>query len=166
MSEPTPPLSQPTPELPEPFGSTPRAPKGSSGCAKPALLGCAVLLVLFGVASIVFLVKAKDLLAWTFRQMESSIVAQLPEDVTSEERARLERAFDAAARKAVSGEVEPLALQQLQGELMRLSGRIEGLTREDVMSLIDELESFAEIEPQPPPEEEAPEAVDPELTSV
>ena len=62
-----------------------------TGCSRPALLGCGVLILLLGAASILFLVKADDLFDWAVRQFEAQINEQLPEEISAEERARLEK---------------------------------------------------------------------------
>ncbi len=158
-------------EIPDPFGSAPIHPSGSQGCGKPMLLGCATVLVLLGVAAIFFLFKAKDVLIWAFGHMEAGVMEKLPEDLSNEEVMRLERAFEAATQAAVSGRADTLALQELQTELMGLSTRIESLTREDVLSLIEVLERFGGIDGEMPPEEAQPpplppEAEAPALTAV
>ena len=170
MSELHPP-SQQSPEIPDPFGSAPIRPAGSAGCGKPMVVGCAVVMFLLGVAAIFFMFKAKDVLIWAFAQMEAGVMEKLPENVSNEEVERLERAFDAAIQAAVSGEADTLALQDLQGELMGLSARIESLTREDVLSLIEVLERFGGVDGDVPPEEALPpplpvEVEEPALTSV
>ena len=175
MSEPHS-TGQPAPEIPDPFGSVPIQPTGSVGCGKPMLVGCATVLVLLGVAAIFFMFKAKDVLIWAFGQMEAGVMEKLPEDLSDDEVARLERAFAAATRAAVSGKADTLALQELQRELMGLSARIETLTRADVLSLIEVLERFGGLDGDAPPAEAQPpplsveplpvEVAKPELTSV
>ena len=168
MSEPHSPHPSAT-EIPDPFGSAPIRPTGGAGCGKPMLIGCAGILVLLGIATILFLFKAKDVLVWAFDQMEAGVMEKLPEDISTEEVERLEAAFDAAARAAVSGRADTLALQELQSELMGLSASIERLSREDVLSLIEVLERFAGTEAEEPVEEAQPppaELEEPGLTSV
>jgi hypothetical protein len=159
MSEPTPPQLPP-----QPFAPTPRP--TSSGCGKAALVGCGVLLLLLGIGAVVFVVKAKELLGWSMRRMQEQILSRLPDDVTEAERERLERAFAAAGRKATAGEIDPVALQRLQREMVSLT---QGeLTRERVLEVTATLEEIAgttapdgsESPPaEAPPAETAPEEV-------
>lgn len=161
MTEPHEPIPpQPPTEPPRPFADAPRpAPKG---CSRPLLIGCGVLLVLLGIAAIVLIAKAKDLLAWTLNEFEDQIVTALPEEVTAGERARLERAFDAARTEIRDGELEPPALKALQRQLTKAAekARAKSLTRDDVLDLLSALERVggllpADGEPQPPPDESA-----------
>lgn len=88
------------------------------------------------------MVKAKDLLAWTMREVEEQVVAALPEDVTDAERARLERGFDAAIARMQKGEVETPALYALQSQLMNAAEKSQKKTieRDDVLDLLSALE--------------------------
>jgi hypothetical protein len=152
MSEPqTPPPTQP-PDAP--FSGEPRR-LGGAGCSRPLLLGCGGLVVLLGIAAIVFLVKARDLLGWTIRQIETQVVTALPADVTAEERFRLERGFDAALERIGAGEVEPPALFALQRQLRRATERAgEGtLDREAVLDLLSALERVGGLLADPEPED-------------
>lgn len=162
------PISPPPPPAPpgRPFEAVPR--RSPKGCGRPLLVGCGVLAVLVGVAAIVFLLKAQDLLSWTMEKLEEQIVAALPEDVTAEERQRLERGFDAAIAKIRAGEIEPPSLTALQRQLQQAAAKAprKDLTREDVLDLLSALERVggllpADDEPgEPPPAEPAPPAAE------
>jgi hypothetical protein len=105
--------------------------------------------VLVGIAAIVFLLKAKDVLSWTMEKLEEQIVAALPEDVTAEERQRLGRGFDAAIAKIRAGEIEPPSLTALQRQLQRAAEKAprKELTREDVLDLLSALERVGGLLP-------------------
>lgn len=143
--------STPTPapeDTPLPFH--PETPKGTgSGCSRAGLIGCGLVLLLLGAAAIVFLVKAGDLFAWAMTKFEEQVIEALPEEFSSQERQRLERAFRAATEAVREGEADPSALQRLQERLRQSVLAGEGrLTREDVLELIKVLEEVAGSEPQ------------------
>jgi len=112
------------------------------GCSRPLLLGCGGIVILLGIAAIVFVVKAKDLLAWTMRELEQQVVAAWPADASAEERSRLDRGFAAALDKIKQGEVEPPALFALQRQLAKAADKSQKkqLTRDDVLDLLSALE--------------------------
>jgi len=142
-------------------------PAKASGCGRPALIGCGILVVLLGIAGIVLIAKAKDLLGWTMRQLQAQVVAQLPDDVTADERARLDRGFKAALEKIGAGEVQPPALAALQRQLMNAAEKSQAktLTRDDVLDLLSALERVGGLLPpddeplDETPPEKAPAAV-------
>jgi hypothetical protein len=157
----------PPPSGPRPFAPSPRRAPG--GRARPVWIGCGVLLALLGVAAIVFVVKAKDLLAWTMGELRTQVTAALPAEVTVEERARLQRGFDAAMDKIRRGEVEMPALKALQRQLTNAAEKAPRgeLTHDDVLDLLSALERVGGLlepgaEPGPvaprsdPPESPAP----------
>lgn len=147
-----------TVDSPQPFD--PQAPRTvGRGCGRAALLGCGVFLLLIGIAAVVVVLKAKDVMRWGLDKMQAQIEAEIdratPADLTSEDRARLKTAFDAAISKVTSGEADPTALSKLQGELQRVTGRAgRAWTRDEVMSLVVALEEIAgeKGETQPTPE--------------
>lgn len=147
----------PTPAA-RPFAPAPASPPG--GCGKPMLVGCGVLAILLGVGAIVFVVKAKSLLAYALGKLQAEVEAHLPEDLDANERQRLEAGFAATLARVRSGQIDPERLQTLQAELLDAAERSsrDQLTRDDVRTLIVALEEFAGIEPaaEPPPEAEAP----------
>jgi hypothetical protein len=105
-------------------------------------VGCGIVIVLVGIAGIAFVVKAKDLLAWTMRQVQTQVSAALPADVTGAERDRLQRGFDAAIARMQKGEIETPALYALQSQLMNAAEKSQQktLTRDDVLDLLSALE--------------------------
>lgn len=152
----------------QPF--TPDAPATApGGCGRPLLIGCGVLIVLLGIAAAVFVIKAKDLFGWAMARFEEEVVRMLPDDLTGEERQRLDAAFDAALAAWDAGEADPVALQRLQEELWHTVSRSDGkLTREQVVNLTRALERVAGMEsPEEPdlPEESPPEELE-ELSGV
>lgn len=155
MSEPTIPPPSP-PAAGRPFTGEPR-PVRMSGCGRPALIGCGVVVVLLGVAAIVLVAKAKDLLAWTMGELQEQVMAALPEDVTAAERSRLDRGFDAALERIYAGEVEPPALYALQRQLMNAAEKSQAktLTRDDALDLLSALERVGGLLPANAGEPEA-----------
>lgn len=124
---------------------SPSAPQGTGGgCGRVGIIGCGVLILLLGVAAVVFLLKAGDLFAWAMTRFEAEIIAVLPEDLTDEERQRLHEAFASATAAVRSGEFDPLALQRLQGKLRdSILDESGTLSREEVLELIDLLEELS-----------------------
>ena len=161
---PPPPPSAPPPIVPgRPFTGEPR--RAPSGCSRPLLFGCGGIVVLLGIAAIVFVIKAKDLLAWTMRELEQQVVAAWPADASADERARLDRGFAAALDKIKQGDVEPPALFALQRQLSKAAEKSQQrkLTRDDVLDLLSALERVGGLLtpdsdelPAPPAAEPAP----------
>lgn len=134
------------PPLPEPHAK-PFAPEkiaGGGGCQKPLLVGCGLLSLLLGIAAVVFVVKAKDVLAYAMNQLQVEVVSHLPEDVGESERQRVESGFDAALARIRSGELDPAALQELQKKLTTAASAAatRRLTREELDGLIAALDKF------------------------
>lgn len=148
MSEPGLPVQIPPQK---PFAPEPKAAPG--GCGKPVLIGCGLLAILLGIGAVVFVVKAKSLLAFALEKLEAEVVANLPEDVTGEERERLRTAFDGTLARIRSGQIDPEALQRLQLKLVAAaeSASQDKLTRDEVQALTLALEGFAGIESPPAP---------------
>jgi|CXWL01.1.fsa_nt_gi hypothetical protein len=157
MSETQIPTSSATPFDPQP------APAARGGCGRIALLGCGGLLLLTGVAAVIFVLKAKDFVRWGFEKMQAEvqakIEAKMPPDLTAEDRERLRQAFAAATAKASSGEADQAAMQRLQGELVAVVRKAEtGLTRDDVVALTVSLEALGGTAPNAPPGAVTPDA--------
>lgn len=134
------------PPLPPPQ-SKPFAPEmtsGGGGCQKPVLIGCGLLSLLLGIAAVVFVVKAKDVLAYAMNQLRAEVVAHLPEDAGETERQRLDVAFDAALAHIRGGELDPAALQELQKKLTAAASASAArrLTREELDGLVAALDKF------------------------
>lgn len=151
------------PRTGQPFAAEPLSPRSLSpkgdrpagGCGKPALIGCAAVVVLLGLAAVIFLLKARDLFGWLMVRFEDQVVASLPDDVTDDERERLHAAFVAASEAVQSGRADAAALQRMQSTLSR--GVVEGegkLTRQEVVELIVALEEVAGAGRDAPPLED------------
>ena len=90
--------SQVPPELTPPttpFADAPIEPR-AGGCSKPALIGCGVVFLLLGIAGLVFVLKAKNLLVWSLEKVRAGNAANLPADATAADRERFNAAFVAA----------------------------------------------------------------------
>ena len=124
----------------EPFRSEPAQLKG---CGKPAVIGCLVLLLVVAAGLLILMWKARDLLEYAIVQYREAVVESLPEDLSLEERERLDRAFDAAILAITSGELDPAGLQRLQRSLASPPRRGETLSRAAVLELIEALEAVA-----------------------
>jgi hypothetical protein len=152
---PPPPVTPPTPP-PRPFSGEPRDLGSRGGCGRPLLLGCGVLIVLLGIAGIVFVAKAKDILAYAMGELQQQVTAALPPEVTTDERTRLARGFDAAMERIAAGKVEPPALYALQRQLMKAAEKAPAgtLTHDDVLDLLSALERVGGLLEAPPAGEE------------
>lgn len=110
------------------------------------MVGCAVMLVLLLIGCVLFLFKATDLFGWALTQMEQQVLTALPDDLDAATRRQLVDAFDAVAEAVDEGRAEPQSLQELQSELYQISQSAgDGLTRQQVLDLIDVLERAAGI---------------------
>jgi hypothetical protein len=135
---------RPLPPLPRPFAVEPRRLRGGAGCSRGALIGCGVLVVLFGIGTVALSTRATQISVWLLRKLEARITAELPAEVRPVERQRLQQAFADLYAAMASGSVEPAALQELQRRLWTLAGEVErGLTREQVRELTAALERAA-----------------------
>jgi hypothetical protein len=139
MQPPTPPSTPVSPFNP----GKPITPGGGSSGKRPLLIGCGALLVLLGIAAVILVAKRGELVGWMFEKLEAQILAKLPEDVTPEERQRLDQAFDSAAQALGSGAVDPARSEQLNAVLLDLAQGGRQLTREDILKLTTALEEVA-----------------------
>jgi hypothetical protein len=125
-----------------------------------ALAGCAAALVLVGLGVLALMLKAGDLVRWSLGQVRSEIVRALPEDLPAAHRQRLAAAFETVDQHLEQGELNALAFQDLQRELMRFARLGRPPTEEEVVALAAALERFAGVEPPPsgvsPTEQPAP----------
>ena len=142
MEPPTSPSTPPAPFHPGP----PRSASGASG-KRPLLIGCGALLVLLGIAAVVLVAKRAEVVGWMFEKLEAQILAKLPEDVTPEERQRLDQAFDDAAQAIGSGAADQAEADQLNSVLLELAQGGRQITREDVLELTRALEEVAGKKP-------------------
>lgn len=140
---------------PDAFDLRPGPPDSKgSGCSRNLLIGCGILLVLLGVATVLLVLNASKLATWMYTKLEEQVVAQLPEDLSEEDRQRLGAAFDNVRAAIRDGTVSPGKLQQAQGKMMEMAQDAEGVTAEEVRELTALLEEAAGGEP--PAEEEPP----------
>lgn len=124
----------------EPFSPQGPQPRGGSG-TRWALIGCGALIVLLGIGSVVFLLKAKDLFGWMMGELEAEVMESLPANITDSEERELAAAFEAAVEAVRQDRVSPAALQDLQGILRdALQDGPNRLSREEVRSLIEALD--------------------------
>ena len=145
MSEPG--MSNMRSDEPDPFASQVERTSGG-GCGKPAWIGCGVLLILLGIVAIVFIVKAKDILRWSLKTVETKIMSSLPEGTTAAEKQRLSAAFDGAIKAATEGKVNPADLGDMQSAIMHATESTKtGMTHQDVEQLTIALEKVAGIAP-------------------
>ena len=154
-------MSEPTPQPPaaEPFATAPVEPR-AGGCSKPMLIGCGVVFLLLGVAGLVFVMKARDLLVWSLDRTRAGVLANLSDEVTAADRERFDAAYAAASARIRDGRIDPVALQGLQSELMSaIENPRQKVSREKFVKLTTALERMGGIEPAPA--EEAPPAADP-----
>jgi len=139
MQPPTPPSTPVSPFNP----GKPISPGGGGSGKRPLLIGCGALLVLLGIAAVVLVAKRGELVGWMFEKLEAQILAKLPEDVTPEERQRLDQAFDSAAQAIGSGAADPAKAEQLNSELLELAQGGRQITRKDIVELTQALEGVA-----------------------
>lgn len=148
----TPPPPPPAPFQPiQPGGATP-APGKTGGCGKPVVIGCLVVLVLAGIAlaaTIWYVTRNySQIMNMSLRQSEAQIFAQMPEDVTPEERERLRDAFEAARQTYANRPLQEVAQQgqQIQFKLLEIVRKGTSMTRQDVLELTEMLEALAGTE--------------------
>jgi hypothetical protein len=138
-----PPITPSTPSTPvSPFNpGRPRSPGGAS--RRPLLIGCGAILLLLGIAAVLLVAKQAEFVGWIFQKLEGQILAKLPDDITPEERQRLDQAFDSAATAIGSGAADPAKADQLNSVLMDLAQGGRQITREEVLELTTALEEIA-----------------------
>ena len=96
------------------------------------------------------MMKAKDLFVEILPQVQQDIVSRLPDDVTEEDRDRLDAAFEATQDAVRDGVADPDALQNLQAQFFSISRKAdEELTRDDVIRLIEALEAVGASDLEP-----------------
>jgi hypothetical protein len=145
-------MSEPLPPLPEPFAPAPRPLRGP-GCGRGALVGCGVLMALFGIAMVGLTLNKDRLLAWVMHRLQVQVEAKLPADLTPAERQRLSAAFAELDRVASAGKVDPASAQALQRQLWTLANEVDrGLDREQVLRLTEAVEEAAGKPPGDAPE--------------
>ncbi len=138
-----PPLPEP---FPEPSSTRPREPgRSRRGCLIAALTGCGLLAVLLGIGVVVALTQADELLEFVLDFSRGQITEKLPGDVTSEERNRLDRAFDSVLEHYRTRRATPADNRRLQMALTDALRRADrGLfDRDDLRRLTERLERIA-----------------------
>lgn len=137
---------QPPPPPPaSPFD--PNARPKTGGCPKPLIIGCLAILVIGGLALLAaFFYMSKNagkVLQWSVTQMENGVMAQLPADVTQEERDRLRIAFANVTAGLKSGAITPDKFQSVQFKILEIVRKKDQVTREDILELTRLLEETA-----------------------
>ncbi len=111
------------------------------GCGTPLLVGCGVLAILLGLGAIVFVVKAKSLLAYTMEKLRGAGGrGRCPRRSTAPERERLAAAFAARGRARARRRDRPGPAPGDAGASWwrrRRRRRAETLTEADVAALTD-----------------------------
>ena len=128
--------------------AVPFDPPVAGGFGKPLLVMGGAVVVLGLAALVVFALKAGPLLALTFRTAAPTIVERLSEEVGEAERMRLEAAFEAAAKKAESGDLDQELLLAVQRRFTALAGAVE-IGASEASELTHDLEALAGVEPPP-----------------
>ena len=139
-----PPRVEPPPP-PAPFDPSARPKTG--GCPKPLVIGCIAIILIGGLAALggfIYVARnATKVLQWSFAQMEKGVLAQLPKDVTPEEKERLRRAFAGVSQGIKDGSIPVEKLQPAQFKMMEIARKGSNLTRQDVLDLTRSLEEVA-----------------------
>jgi hypothetical protein len=86
---------------------------------------------------------ASGVLQWSLNQMENGVMAQLPGDVTPEERDRLRLAFTEVGSGLKSGRITPEQFQPVQFKILELVRKGKSVTRQDILDLTQALEGAA-----------------------
>lgn len=134
----------PSPTPASPFNPGQPRPAGGGGSRKkPLLIGCVIVLILLGTGVLVLVARLPEFVGWMFSRLEEQILAKLPDDVTLEERGRLDQAFDDAAEAIGTGRADQAKAEELNSVLMDFAGAGRKITREDVLKLTQALEEVA-----------------------
>jgi hypothetical protein len=119
-------------------------PQGGGGCSKPLIVGCIVVILVAAIAVLggIYYVgtHAVALLQWSLQQMETNLLAQLPKDVTPEEKANLQQAFTDVRKAIQDGKVPPERLQPLQFKIIEITRKGSSVTRQDVVDFTHSLQ--------------------------
>jgi len=149
--QPPPPYSPPSPFNPQgvPPPGIPGRPPGRSGCSKPLLIGCGIVLLLLGAGLLLMIFNAPKIVQWSFTMMEQDIMGRLGPDVTPEDRARLAAAFDDARSAMEKNQMDITKVQAFQDKIMEVAPAHRKLSRKDVQELTAVLEDLAGKKPAP-----------------
>lgn len=129
-------------------------PADLGGCGKPAVVGCLLVLVLVAIGFMFFLFKVRDVLHWALAEYEQKVFVSLADDVTDDDRARLEKAFDSALAAIEENRINPESLQGLQRFMASPPKSNEPVDHETVRSLIEVLEAVGGVPSSVPEPEE------------
>ncbi len=143
-----PPLPEP---FPEPASVRPPEPgRARRSCLIAGLSGCGLLAVLLGVGLLAALTQADELLEFVLDLGRERIMEELPEDVASEERNRLDRAFDSVLERYRTRPATAADNRRLRIALTDALRRAErGLfDRDDLRRLTERLERIAASGPE------------------
>ena len=147
------PQSPPPPVSPFNPAPGPVVPQARSGCSKPLIIGCVSIFLIGAILLIGGLwyigTHAAALLQWSFNQMETGLMAQLPKDVTPQEKADLQQAFADVRQAVKENRVSPERLQPIQWKMMEVARKGNSLTRQDILDLTRTLKEAVGTAPAP-----------------
>ena len=146
----TEPRETPPPPAPE-TGADPPAepfepgPAELSGCGKPAVIGCLVMLVVLAAGLILLVGQSPKLMRFLMRTMEEQVMAALPEDFEEAERQRLTAAFDGAVAALEEGRFDTTSMSNLQRLSALMPKKDQTLGREQVAEIVQLLEELGAV---------------------
>ncbi len=120
-------------------------PASLSGCGKPAVIGCLVVLAVLAVGLILLVSQSPRLMRFLMRTMETQVTAALPEDLDAAERQRLEEAFDGAIAALMEGRVDSTSMSNLQHLSAAMPKRGQTLSRAEVAEIVRLLEEISAV---------------------
>ena len=129
-------------QAPEPFEP---GPAQLSGCGKPAVIGCLVVLVALAIGLILLVGQSPKLMRFLMRTMEEQVTAALPEDLDEAERQRLTVAFDGAVTALEEGRFDATSMSNLQRLSASMPRKGETLDREQVEEIVRLLEEIGAV---------------------
>jgi hypothetical protein len=114
------------------------------------VIGCVVVFLVVAVGVLVGLyylgTHAKEVLQWSFQKMEDGLLAQLPADVTPEEKERFQKAFADVRQGLKDGTIQAEDLQGLNYQIMGVARKGKNVTRQDILDLTKALEEVTHPE--------------------
>ncbi|HUP22140.1 MAG TPA: hypothetical protein VNB06_04285 [Thermoanaerobaculia bacterium] len=130
------------PPLPEPWRPASDTGTPLRGCGTPFAVGCGCLAMVLVAGLMLLGARAPQLVAWSVGLWQAQVEAGLPADVTPQERARLDAAFDGFPGAVASGGLTMDGLFEVFGEINEAiaSAQRGELSRAGVMRLIEALE--------------------------
>lgn len=142
-----PPQPPPPPPPASPFDPARASRPRTGGCPKPLFIGCVAVLLIGGLVllgGILFVARnASSVLQWSMNKMEEGVLAQLPTNVTQEERDRLRQAFADVSAGLKTGKIPPDKFQPVQFKILEFAQKGNKVTRQDVLDLTELLERTA-----------------------